>query len=702
MTNGKLFRCSSLLLLAVTACSEPEQGQIIDADLIIENVDVISMASDSVDEDQSVFLKDGIIVEIARSSQYRPTTGATVVDGAGKYLIPGLADMHVHVWSNSELPLYVANGITLVRNMWGDPSTLAMRDRVESGDVMGPRIVTAGQLVDGDPPIWGEYSGVATSPDEARALMDDQRQSGFDFFKIYSRLSVETFDGIAAYSSETGFPFAGHVPNAVPLEHALQSGISAIEHLTGWTNATQLSESPYLTRQQESDSAKRWANNTRVAEQLKSGDLTLTDLIDLDETRRLARLAAANGVWHVPTLTVNKRIVTSSRQAKAEFERPEMRFISPDTRASWDPSLDFRLKDYTDEQLEASQIFFSRHLEVVRILHESGAPLLAGTDAPNPFVLHGFAIHEELQYLVDAGLNPYQALVAATRAPAEFLGEDDDFGTIAVGKRADLVLLNANPLDDISATRQIAGVVLHGVWHPKSELDEILEGIAASFELPDDWFDGVDPLSGSGNLTIYDLSVDDMQFGATRSIIIDDDHGSKVLKVQERWRDGSDLTTGTYDIALNAQTGTSRIEYTVDGGGASASVIVQVDEGIVTLLAQQFDGTETSQQLALPAGGLLLVLNETTMVALVPYLDGLAVGDSIQFDVTLLDTIVMRLSQEVWTLTRDGNAGGVKGFTGTSRRGTIESGLALSYDADGVVSFGITNQFGTMLRTRRD
>ncbi len=702
MTHGTLFRCSSLLLLAVTACSEPEQRQIIDADLIIENVDVIGMASDSVDEDQSVFLKDGIIVEIARSSQYRPTTGATVVDGTGKFLIPGLADMHVHVWADSELPLYVANGITLVRNMWGEPTTLAMRDRVESGEVMGPRIVTAGRLVDGDPPIWGKYSAVATSSDEARALMDDQRQEGFDFFKIYAGLSVDTFDGIAAYSSETGFPFAGHVPDAVPHEHALQSGISAIEHLTGWTKAARQTDSPYLTRQQESDSAKRWANNTRVAEQLKSGDLTLTDLFDLDETRRLARLAAANGVWHVPTLTVNKRILTSSRQAQAEFERPEMRFISPENRASWDPSSDFRLKNYTDEQLEASQIFFNWDLEVVRILHESGVPLLAGTDAPNPFVLHGFAIHEELQYLVDAGLSPYQALVAATRAPAEFLGELDEFGTIEVGKQADLVLLDANPLHDISATRQIAGVVLHGIWRPKSELDEILEGIAASFELPDDWFDGVDPLSGSGNLTVYDMSFDDMPTGAARSIIIDDDHGSKVLKIQERWRDGSDLKTGVYDIALSTETGVSGLDFTIDDGGARASVSVRVDGGNATLLVQQIDGVEKSQQLALPVDGLLLVPIGASMVALVPHLDVLAVAESIQLDVIVFDRFGLRLVQEVWTLSRNENAGEVKSFTGTGRRGNVESGMDLSYDTEGIVSFGVTNQFGTALSTRRD
>lgn len=691
-----------IMMMAVTACSDSGQQRTIEADLVIDNVVVISMETSSVEENQSVFLNGGVIVEIALSNEYSASTDTTVIDGTGKYLIPGLADMHVHVWGESELPLYVANGITLVRNMWGEATTLAMRERVESGEVIGPRIVTAGRLVDGDPPRWGEYSGVATSPDEARALMDEQHHAGFDFFKIYNGLSAETFDSISAYSQQIGFPFAGHVPNAVPLKHALTSGIAAIEHLSGWTEAARHANSPYLTRQQESDAAKRWANNTKVAEQLKAGELTLADLFDLSEARRLARLAEANRVWIVPTLVVNKRLVTSSRQAQAEFERPEMRFISPGTRASWNPSSDFRLKNYSDEQLEASQIFFDWDLEMVRILHESGVSLLAGTDAPNPFVLHGFAIHEELQYLVDTGLDPYQALVAATRAPAEFLGALDDFGTITVGKRADLVLLDANPLEDIAATRQIAGVVLHGVWHSKFALDEILESIAASFEIPGDWFEGVDPLPGGGDPVVYDYTRDDRPTGAARAAVTVDGDGQKMLKVQERWLAGGDLTTETYDIALNAETGASSIDYSVMEGTATARIAVHVNDGDVTMSAQQADGVERSQQLALPADGLLLVPNGASMAALIPHLDELIVGESTQVDVIVLDGFGFRLVQEAWTLTRNESDEGVKAFTGTSRRGGVKLGLTLVYDEQGIISFGTTNQFGSALSRRRD
>ena len=156
------------------------------------------MDSEAVALHQTVFVKDGTITEIGPADGYSLSGAAEVVDGGGRFLIPGLADMHVHVWSDSDLPLYVANGVTLVRNMWGESATLALRVRVAADNVLGPRIVTAGRLVDGDPPVWGEYSGVARSADEARTMMDEQQRAGFDFFKIYARLSLDTFDAIAA------------------------------------------------------------------------------------------------------------------------------------------------------------------------------------------------------------------------------------------------------------------------------------------------------------------------------------------------------------------------------------------------------------------------------------------------------------------------------------------------------------------------
>ena len=207
MTNRQL--CIFVLLLNLTACSRTEPTKIIEADIAITNTNVIAMTDDSVQSRQSVFVQDGKIIAIGHADALAPAASMTVIDGSGKFLIPGLADMHVHAWNDSELVLYVANGVTLVRNMWGEAPTLEIRDRINAGETLGPRIVTAGRLTDGDPPIWGEYSGVARSAEEAAQQMDEQRAAGYDFFKIYAMLTLETFDGVAAHSKKTGFPFAG-------------------------------------------------------------------------------------------------------------------------------------------------------------------------------------------------------------------------------------------------------------------------------------------------------------------------------------------------------------------------------------------------------------------------------------------------------------------------------------------------------------
>jgi imidazolonepropionase-like amidohydrolase len=469
------------LCAQLAACDHPSP-RVIDADLAFIDVAVVPMTQETVLQHRTVLIKDGAIVAVEPAGDITPDADAMIVSGENRFLIPGLADMHVHLNDESAHPLSVAFGVTLARNMWGEPRNLEWRTRIESGELVGPRVVTAGRIVDGEPPIWRD-SATAADGAAARKLMDEQRVEGYDFFKIYERLSLDTFDAIAAHSKQIGFAFAGHVPQAVPLEHALRSGVASLEHLTGWSSETVVPSGPSVAALDPSDALSSLASLADLADlshRVAIGEFGWDAVYSREKTQALASLAAQMRVWHVPTLIVTKRAFTSRRQTPAQFARAEMRYVSPANQGFWKQMPDYWPKNISDDQLEALQELLSRQLQVVKALHDAGAGLLVGTDAANPYVFYGSSVHEELALFVEAGLTPYEALLAATRAPAEFLA-DPSFGTVETGKRADLVLLTANPLEDIAATRAIAGVVLHGRWLPRTELDAILDGIAKDY-----------------------------------------------------------------------------------------------------------------------------------------------------------------------------------------------------------------------------
>jgi imidazolonepropionase-like amidohydrolase len=317
--------------------------------------------------------------------------------------------------------------------------------------------------------------------------MDEQKAAGYDFLKIYDGVSREVFDAVAAYSKEIDFPFAGHVPIDVPLDVAMRSGMASIEHLMEWDRATAVPGSPLEAALDTRVWTEQLRNMAVVARQVSAGALSTERLFDADRRRAMAELAAETGIWNVPTVNLPRQAMPSRRQAAVQRARPEMRLVAPAELDLWsDPSFDTRFVALSDEDREALQVFlFDEYLRRVKVLHDAGAGLLVGSDSPNPFVLYGVAVHQELAFFVEAGLSPYDALVAATRAPAEFL-KDDSFGTIEEGNVADLVLLDANPLADIAATAAISGVALRGRWLPRTELDAMLEAIVASFSTSGD------------------------------------------------------------------------------------------------------------------------------------------------------------------------------------------------------------------------
>ena len=449
---------TALLLLPCASIQDAEP-----AALVIEHVSVIPMDREGVLADQTVSVRDGTIVGLgpAGGGTALPA-GALRIDGHGRFLMPGLADMHVHVWDENDLFLFVANGVTTVRNMFGAPLQLEWRARIERRELVGPRIYTAGPIIDGKPAVW-PGSVELVDPDQAAEVVAAQKAAGYDFLKPYARLTRECYEALAIAGDEQGMRLMGHVPEVLGLHDVLEAGQATIEHLGGLAEAAQRAGSPL--------GGINFTNESRAWR-------------EIDEARlaALAKEVRAAGAWNCPTLVVMQKWAQGDA-AQALLARPEMRFVSPAMRAYWSPdSPQNYLASMPAAAVQAAhdKLPFEQH--AVKALADAGAGLLLGTDMGNPFVLAGFTLHEELGYLVGAGLTPYQALRAGTSDAARCMRAQEEWGSIAVGRRADLLLLAANPLDDVSNAAKRVGVVLHGRWFPEEELRAELERRALEFE----------------------------------------------------------------------------------------------------------------------------------------------------------------------------------------------------------------------------
>lgn len=429
------------------------------------HVTVVPLGSEISLADQTVLVADGKIVALGPASEVELPPEAQVISGEGAYLVPGLADMHVHVWDENDLYLFVANGVTTVRNMFGAPLQLTWRKRIEAGELIGPRIRTAGPIIDGTPPVW-PGSTVLTDPAGAEEIVLAQKDAGYDFLKPYARLSSECYDALARAGAEHGLVLMGHVPASVDLLHVLDAGQRTVEHLDGWAEAAQRSDSPFQGERIDfQDGYRAWA--------------TVGD----DELRRVAEASREAGAWTCPTLVVTQKWAKGA-QAEELLARAEMRFVSPFMRYTWGPKSPFNyLSKLSDEFVRDAHASIEHQKRAVAALKAAGAHLLAGTDMGNPFVIAGFALHEELANLVSAGLTPYEALHAATAEAALCMGEEDLWGTIAPGLSADLVLVRADPLENVAHLRERVGVMVQGRWYPEEELSAELEARARRFAL---------------------------------------------------------------------------------------------------------------------------------------------------------------------------------------------------------------------------
>lgn len=435
--------------------------------LAIEHVTVVPMDREGVLADQTVLVRDGVIAALGPAGELAVPADARRIDGRGRYLMPGLADMHVHVWDEHDLYMFVANGVTTVRNMFGAELHLDWRKRIESGELVGPRIYTAGPIIDGKPAVW-PGSVELVDPDQAAEIVAEQKAAGYDFLKPYARLTRECYEALAIAAEEQGMRMMGHVPDALTIHDVLEAGQHTIEHMGGWSEATQRGDSPYKTIDFRTESlAWQTVDAKRVAE--------------------LAQEVRAAGAWNCPTLVVYQKWAKGAA-AEALSARKEMRYVSPFMRLAWAPhSPSNYLANLPDAAVEAANRAVparQRALAALRDACRTGAHggILLGTDMGNPYVIAGFAVHEELANLVAAGLTPYEALRAGTFDAARCMEDGTEWGSIGVGKRADLLLLSADPLAEVANAAKRVGVVLRGRWFAEEELSAELERRAQEFE----------------------------------------------------------------------------------------------------------------------------------------------------------------------------------------------------------------------------
>ena len=446
-----LAALASILVAAESGATPPASTTAARADSVVAIVDVtvVPMDRERSLPGQTVVVRDGKIAQIGPAGRVSVPAGAVRVDGRGKWLMPGLIDMHAHAAPGAGAPtdaagrqmaLSLATGVTTVRGMGvapqAAPQVLALRDRVARGELVGPAMVLYA------PSIHGQNT---TTPEQARQRVRDAKAAGYDGIKTHGGFGADVYEAMADEARKAGLPLAGHVTPGFGLERAIAAG-QQVEHLDGVLAALMTGDAPVPGGQMIVDPA---------------------DLARVDSARipALARDMTRRGVVHGPTLALFETVM-SDETGDALARRPEMRYVPPQGLQQWTGQKNMQLQN--GGPAEGRARFLALRRAIVRELHAAGAKLMAGSDSPQFFMTPGFGLHRELQALAGAGLSPYAALETATRVPAEYLGRP--IGVVAEGKRADLVLLDADPLADVANASRVAGVVVGGHWVPGEAL----------------------------------------------------------------------------------------------------------------------------------------------------------------------------------------------------------------------------------------
>jgi imidazolonepropionase-like amidohydrolase len=432
------------------------------------NVTVIPMDRERVLRDQTVVVRDGRITAVGPAAGAAVPAGARRVDGTGKYLLPGLADMHTHLLSDGPVPdslapyelgVMLANGITTARLMMGTPEQLPLRAAVARGEVPGPALFLASPQLAGR--AYGEpyFNGrVVATPEGARAAVREVADAGYDFIKLTIFITPEVYDAVTDEAGRRGIRVIGHVDPQVGLARALAAG-QQIEHLDSYFEAVLAPDAPmtgsvsnHLVYRPAAWESLDWLSDARIDS--------------------VGRATAAAGVWSTPTLTFFKRAFGTGMTDEEIRSHPGYALLPDSLRRSMNGGREYFWANPPSAERRARYV--DARNRMVRAIHQAGGRILAGSDSPEWYLLYGWTLHRELEALVDAGLPPWAALEAATRNPAEWLGTLAESGTLEPGKRADLLLLDADPLGDIRNTQRIAGVMRAGRWMDAAELSRMI------------------------------------------------------------------------------------------------------------------------------------------------------------------------------------------------------------------------------------
>ena len=467
-------RLAAFLFPSVLACSlltgqtAPQRQQKV---LALTHVTVIDVTGGPALPDSTVVITGNRISAIGATGKVSVPRDAQLIDSSGKFMIPGLWDMHVHWYERDYYSLFLANGVTGIRMMWGLPSHHQLRKEIEGGQFLGPRMVIASAIIDGPTPYWNGSISVHT-PEEAKEAVDKEQQAGADFIKVYSLLPREPYFAIAAEAKKRGIPFEGHVPEAVSAEEASDAGQKTFEHLTGVLPACSSQEKQLLEAAQ-GDLADMLASGKPSFAGPRQRALREAPLAGYDPGKAAQLFARfkKNGTWQCPTLTVLRSFAYLDQDSFRDDVR--LKYVPPSVRAIWKNDTT-TIQGKSPEDYDYGKREFQKQVELVGAMNHAGVGILAGTDVLNPFCFPGFSLPDELELLVKAGLSPLAALRTATANPARFLEREKDFGTVETGKLADLVLLDANPLDNINNVRKISALVYDGNYYSKDALDGML------------------------------------------------------------------------------------------------------------------------------------------------------------------------------------------------------------------------------------